>query len=130
VSDARAYAEAALADLRTFGDRAAYNIQVEHLIGVVDQDIAKEAGGASRSGRFDSRAQVTDCTGKPLPDNIRSAIATGARLITVYRFKSELQDIALLGISRCKAVDLIFDTSHIDTIPFWDKTTRSIDTRE
>lgn len=46
-SDARAYAEAALANFRTFGDRAADNIQrTEHLIAAIDQAVAKKAGGA------------------------------------------------------------------------------------
>jgi hypothetical protein len=46
-SDARAYAEAALANFRTFGDRAADRIQhCESLIAAIDQAIAKKAGGA------------------------------------------------------------------------------------
>ena len=46
LTDARTYAEAALANLRTFGDRAAYEIQkIERLIGVIDQ-AAEKAGGA------------------------------------------------------------------------------------
>jgi tetratricopeptide (TPR) repeat protein len=45
LSDARAYAEAALANFRTFGDRAANDIKsVEELIAKIDQDIAEEAG--------------------------------------------------------------------------------------
>jgi tetratricopeptide (TPR) repeat protein len=44
--DARAYAEAALANFRTFGGRAADEIQkIEHLIAAIDQDIATMAGG-------------------------------------------------------------------------------------
>jgi tetratricopeptide (TPR) repeat protein len=47
LSDARAYAEAALANFRTFGDRAAAHIQrTEHLIAAIDQAAAKKAGGA------------------------------------------------------------------------------------
>jgi tetratricopeptide (TPR) repeat protein len=47
LSDARAYAEAALADFRTFGDRAADQIQIaERQIAALDQAIAKIAGGA------------------------------------------------------------------------------------
>jgi tetratricopeptide (TPR) repeat protein len=46
-TDARAYAEAALANFRTFGDRAAVYIQkAERLIAEIDQAIAKKAGGA------------------------------------------------------------------------------------
>jgi tetratricopeptide (TPR) repeat protein len=45
--DARAYAEAALANFRTFGDRATDIIQTtERMIADIDQDIAKKAGGA------------------------------------------------------------------------------------
>ncbi len=47
LSDARAYAEAALANFRTFGDRAADDIQdTEHLIADIDQAVTKNAGGA------------------------------------------------------------------------------------
>jgi tetratricopeptide (TPR) repeat protein len=47
LTDARAYAEAALANFRTFGDRAADNIQkTERLIAAIDQAVAKKAGGA------------------------------------------------------------------------------------
>jgi hypothetical protein len=47
LSDARAYAEAALANFRTFGDRAADDIQqIERIIGSIDQAIAKKARGA------------------------------------------------------------------------------------
>jgi tetratricopeptide (TPR) repeat protein len=47
LSDARAYAEAALANYRTFGDRAADPIQkTERLIAIIDQAVAKQAGGA------------------------------------------------------------------------------------
>jgi hypothetical protein len=46
-SDARAYAEAALANFRTFGDRAADDIQrTERIIGAIDQANAEKAGGA------------------------------------------------------------------------------------
>jgi tetratricopeptide (TPR) repeat protein len=46
LSDARAYAEAALANYRTFGDRAADDIQrTERLIAAIDQAVAKKAGG-------------------------------------------------------------------------------------
>jgi tetratricopeptide (TPR) repeat protein len=45
-SDARAYAEAALANFRAFGDRAAAEIQnTERLIASIDQSIAKKTGG-------------------------------------------------------------------------------------
>jgi len=44
--DAHAYAEAALANFRTFGDRAADLIQsTEGLIAAIDQAVAKKAGG-------------------------------------------------------------------------------------
>ena len=47
LSDARAYADAALANYRTFGDRAANDIQsTERLIARIDQAVAKKAGGA------------------------------------------------------------------------------------
>jgi tetratricopeptide (TPR) repeat protein len=47
LTDARAYAEAALANYGTFGDRAADDIQrTERLIAAIDQAIAKKAGGA------------------------------------------------------------------------------------
>ena len=47
LTDARAYAEAALANFRTFGDRAADDIQKsERLIAEIDQAVAKKAGGA------------------------------------------------------------------------------------
>jgi hypothetical protein len=47
LSDARAYAEAALANFRTFGDRAADRTQkTERLIADIDQAIAEKAGGA------------------------------------------------------------------------------------
>jgi tetratricopeptide (TPR) repeat protein len=47
LADARAYAEAALANFRAFGDRAADHIQeTEGLIAAIDQAIAKKAGGA------------------------------------------------------------------------------------
>jgi tetratricopeptide (TPR) repeat protein len=44
--DARAYAEAALANFRTFGDRAADAVRrTERIITAIDQAIAKKAGG-------------------------------------------------------------------------------------
>jgi len=47
LTDARAYAEAALANFRTFGDRAADRIQkTERVIAAIDQAVAKKAGGA------------------------------------------------------------------------------------
>src|SRR5262249_35844249 len=47
LSDARAYAEAALANFRTFGGRAAGDIQeTERVIAAIDQAVAKKAGGA------------------------------------------------------------------------------------
>jgi tetratricopeptide (TPR) repeat protein len=47
LSDARAYAEAALANLRTFGDRETHSIQkIERLIDAIDQAIAEKADGA------------------------------------------------------------------------------------
>jgi tetratricopeptide (TPR) repeat protein len=47
LTDARAYAEAALANFRTFSDRAADHIQkTERLIAGINQAIAKKAGGA------------------------------------------------------------------------------------
>jgi tetratricopeptide (TPR) repeat protein len=47
LSDGRAYAEAALANFRSFGDRAADHIQdTERLIAEIDQAIAKKARGA------------------------------------------------------------------------------------
>jgi tetratricopeptide (TPR) repeat protein len=47
LSDARAYAEAALANFRTFGDRAADHIQdIERLVANIDQVVAKKAGSA------------------------------------------------------------------------------------
>jgi tetratricopeptide (TPR) repeat protein len=47
LTDARAYAEAALANFRTFGDRAEDKIQkTERLIAAIDQAIAKKASGA------------------------------------------------------------------------------------
>jgi hypothetical protein len=46
LTDARAYAEAALANFETFGDRAATNIQdAERLIATIDEAIAGQAGG-------------------------------------------------------------------------------------
>jgi len=45
LSDARAYAEAALANFRTFGDRAADFIQkIERLVADIDDAVAKKAG--------------------------------------------------------------------------------------
>ena len=47
LTDARAYAEAALANFRTFGDRAAADIQdTERIITDIDQAVAKKTGGA------------------------------------------------------------------------------------
>jgi len=47
LSDARAYAEAALANFPTFGDHAADAIQkTESLIADIDEAVAKKAGGA------------------------------------------------------------------------------------
>jgi tetratricopeptide (TPR) repeat protein len=46
LSDARAYAEAALANFRTFGDRAADPIQkTERMIAQINEELAKKAGG-------------------------------------------------------------------------------------
>jgi hypothetical protein len=50
-ADARAYAEAALANLMPFGDRAADQIEeIERLIVKIDQAIAKQAGASLGSG--------------------------------------------------------------------------------
>jgi hypothetical protein len=47
LDEAHAYAEAALANFQTFGDRAADGIQkAERLIAFIDQAVAKKAGGA------------------------------------------------------------------------------------
>jgi hypothetical protein len=47
LTDARAYAGAALANFRTFGNRAAAHIQnAERLIADIDQAIAEKARGA------------------------------------------------------------------------------------
>jgi tetratricopeptide (TPR) repeat protein len=47
LSDARAYAEAALVNFRTFGDRAADMIQrTDGIIGAIDQAATEKAGGA------------------------------------------------------------------------------------
>ena len=45
--DNRAYAEAALADFQSFGERAATDIQkAEHLIAEIEKDAAEKRGGA------------------------------------------------------------------------------------